>query len=145
MVGDGIFVCNSYWLTQAYSDRAYNGQWSFGTATHGTDGLPTFYNPTLAVTLNGVNVSVADIIGNRELYQGYQSYLVSHARSGDPNTYRNKASTIEWPKAGVKLKNSNMLNTTNEGFRSAQVGDRQVKACDFWRGIYLQLAARGGR
>ena len=99
---DILFLIPSRMLENAYAGKVHGLQFSAVNGTHGDDVVPTWYNPTLTYTVNGTQVPVSTIYGSRAgLFQAYQSYLVSHALTGDPNTLRNRSATpptIEWPK-----------------------------------------------
>ena len=80
--------------------------------------------------------------------QAYQSYLSSHARSGDPNTYRKKISlppTVNWPKAGSSGDRvEGVLEAGNLGF--GVISDDQVgkETCAFWQEIAEAVTREGG-
>ncbi|KAL2852228.1 Alpha/Beta hydrolase protein [Aspergillus pseudodeflectus] len=146
IVGDSTFLCNCRWVSDAFQDRAYNVQWSVGTGVHGSDIPATWFNPTLFIEILGQNISVADLLGHRGLYQGYQSYLVSHTRKGNPNVYRNATAvppTIGWPLAGNRtLDMLTALNVTDDGFQLIKDQQTSRHVCDFWRDLYIGLAKR---
>ncbi|TVY79073.1 Secreted lipase [Fusarium oxysporum f. sp. cubense] len=140
---DAVFACNYRWVTNAFPRNSYNMQFSGGSSgSHGQVLPGVFYNPTLTVKANGTNFPVADYFGNQDIFNSLQSYIVSHAISGSPNTYRNAPSTISWPKvSGATSENlGNVLNVTNNGFHL--ITDRQGTSsrCDFWLAIHSELA-----
>ncbi|QKD52034.2 Alpha/Beta hydrolase protein [Fusarium oxysporum Fo47] len=131
---DAVFACNYRWVTNAFPRNSYNMQFSGGSSgSHGQVLPGVFYNPTLTVEANGTNFPVAEYFGNQDIFNSLQSYIVSHAISGSPNTYRNAPSTISWPRvSGATSENlGNVLNVTNNGFQL--ITDRQGASsrCDF--------------
>lgn len=85
-LGDSSFQCNVRYLTDAYAGKTYNLQYAVTPGFHATDLLPTFYDLNLDVSLLGNSIDLPLVAGFGAFAQAYQSYLVSHARSGDPNT-----------------------------------------------------------
>lgn len=147
-MGDSSFYCNIRYLTNAYAGKSYNLKYSVTSGLHGTDLLPTFYNLNLDLSVLGNDVSVPLIPGFGSFAQAYQSYLVSHARSGDPNTYRkavNVQPAISWPKpgnAGDAL--TGVLDATDLGF--SVITDQQTRksVCDFWVQVNAAVTDLGG-
>ena len=98
-LGDSSFYCNIRYLTDAYNGKNYNLKYSVTPGVHATDLLPTFYNLNVDLSALSANLSIPLIPGFGSFAQAYQSYLVSHARSGDPNTYKktvNVPPAITW-------------------------------------------------
>lgn len=87
------FLCSTHALTKAYAGRTYNVQFAATilgqNSTHGSDVLPTWYNPYASLNVAGTTIPVWAIAGAgpADISRDYQSYLVSHGRTGDPNTY----------------------------------------------------------
>ncbi|KAH6985203.1 hypothetical protein EDB80DRAFT_869205 [Ilyonectria destructans] len=79
---DVVFACNYRWITNAFPDRSFNMQFSGGSGgLHGQVLPAVFYNPTLAIDANGTTLSVTDYFGNKNVFNSFQSYVVSHALS----------------------------------------------------------------
>jgi carboxylesterase type B len=84
------FTCHNRLLADAYRGRVYSVQYAVPPATHGSDQTGTFFNP---LNPQYANISKEELAKR----QGFQSYLVSFAVTGNPNKLRNNATTIEWP------------------------------------------------
>ena len=134
-VTEGSFTCHNRIVADAYRGKVYTVDYAVPPATHGSDQAGTFFNP-----LSSQNKALpeAELVSR----QGYQSYLVSFARSGNPNTYRNKATTIEWPLAtgndGPSL--ANVLKVANLGGASgfSLLADDPLQArlrCQYWSDV----------
>jgi carboxylesterase type B len=128
-VDQSTFVCNTRYLSQAYPTKTYNMQYS---GIHGSDLLAIFYRPGSPEALAAKAVS-RDFAG---FAQVYQSYLLSHARSGDPNTYSDKTGkppAISWPIAQINENGiGGVLNATVKSFALVADGENGQNACDFW-------------
>ena len=147
-LGDSSFYCNVRFLMDAYEGKSWNLKYSVTPGLHATDLLPTFYNLNLNLDIFGSSVSFPLIPIFGGFSQAYQSYLVSHARSGDPNTYRKKVNlppTIAWPKAGSSGDNvEGVLEAGNLGFGIISDGQVRRETCDFWRGVAEAVTREGG-
>lgn len=146
-IQDSSFVCNVRSLTDAYRGRTYNVQYSRGSGLHGTDISADFYDPTNALStllaFRDQNIS--------QFAPSYQSYLVSHARTGDPNTYRNTSGqfpTIEWPKV-TDQRNANYLSNVlyagDAGYSLFSDNETSRDACGFWTNIGAAVTGLGGQ
>ncbi|KAL8784797.1 MAG: hypothetical protein Q9195_008896 [Heterodermia aff. obscurata] len=149
LVGDISFYCNVRYLTDAYTPKTYNLKYSVTPALHATDNLPTFYNLNLDLSVLNNSLSFPLIPGFGPFAQAYQSYLVSHARSGDPNTYRkaiNIPPAIPWPKPlndGDAL--AGVLEATDLGFTVNMADTQTAKSvCSFWFQAEAAMTNLGG-
>ena len=143
-LGDSSFHCNVRYLSDAYNGINYNLQYSVTPGFHATDLLPTFYDLNINLTLLGIDASYPLIPGFGSFAQAYQSYLVSHARSGDPNTYAKLLDVppaINWPKAGSTSANelTDVLNAGDLGFSLVTDTETTEVACGFWYVYLLSL------
>ena len=145
-LGDQSFYCNVRFLTDAYNGHNYNLQYSVTPGLHATDLLPTFYN--LNVDLNAIlGGSIPLVPGFGGFAQAYQSYLVSHARSGDPNTFKKTVGVppaVTWPRpdnSGDTLKG--VLNAGDLGFSVIQDEKVGKEKCRFWRDIAERVTKAG--
>ena len=147
-IGDSSFQCNVRYLTDAYAGKNYNLQYSVTPGFHATDLLPTFYNLNLDLSKLSSAFNIPLIPGFGPFAQAYQSYLVSHARTGDPNTYRkgiNVPPAIPWPKpnsAGDEIQG--VLDAGDLGF--SIIGDPETResVCGFWREVQAAVTNLGG-
>jgi carboxylesterase type B len=89
-VTEGSFTCHNRVVADAYAGKTYVVHYAVPPARHGGDQDATFFNP---LNPRYASTPAAEL----EERQGFQSYLASYIRSGNPNTYRNNATTIEWP------------------------------------------------
>ena len=150
LLADSSFQCNVRYLSDAYDGKNYNLQYSVTPGFHGTDLLPTFYNLNVDLTALGVNAPFPLIPGFGSFAQAYQSYLVSHARSGDPNTYAkllNVPPAINWPKAGSSSADelTNVLNAGDLGFDVVSDNETTESVCGFWREVAAAVTNLGGK
>lgn len=142
---DLVFSCNIRALTDAYSGKVFNLQYSTFPYTHGADVYATFYYRGFDVDLYQVPGFVD---GFGDFAETYQSYLISHARTGDPNTYRKSHKgfkAIRWPRLnnrGDLVKG--VLNTTDTGFEVVTDQQTSRSTCRFWQEIFKDLTALGG-
>ena len=148
LLGDNSFYCNVRYLSDAYAGKSYNLQYSVTPALHATDLLPTFYDLNLDLTAFGGEFSFPLLPGFGSFAQAYQSYLVSHARSGDPNTYKktfNIPSAIYWPQpdlTGDAI--NNVLDANDLGFKITQDGETTKSVCGFWEEVAAAVTDLGG-
>ncbi|KAL9594897.1 MAG: hypothetical protein Q9219_006774 [cf. Caloplaca sp. 3 TL-2023] len=145
---EGSFVCNVRYLSDAYAGKNYNLQYSVTPGLHATDLLPTFYNLNLDLDLFGKDVPFPLVPGFGSFAQAYQSYLVSAARTGDPNTYRksiNLPPAIPWPKpgnSGDRL--TGVLNAGDLGFGLVEDAQTARSRCGFWVQVAAAVTGLGG-
>ena len=149
LLADSSFQCNVRYLSDAYNGINYNLQYSVTPGFHATDLLPTFYDLNVDLTALGDNAPFPLIPGFGSFAQAYQSYLVSHARSGDPNEYAkllNVPPAIHWPKAGNSSADmlTNVLNAGNLGFSVVSDKETTESVCGFWREVAAAVTNLGG-
>lgn len=148
---ESSFTCNVRALSDAYNGKNYNLAYQVTPALHATDLLPTFYDINLDLQILGGNwdISLIPLFGS--FAQAYQAYLISHARTGDPNTFKkplfNIPAAITWPKAdnsGDAIKN--VLSANDLGFGVSTITDEEVtkSRCDFWAEIAAAVTDLGG-
>ena len=136
------------YLSSAYSEKTYNLQYSVTPGLHATDLLPTFYDLNLDLATLAGEISFPLIPGFGSFAQGYQSYLVSHARTGDPNTYKktlNIPSAITWPRpdlSGDAI--NNILDANDLGFKVTYDGETTKSVCGFWEDVAAAVTDLGG-
>ncbi|EKG17965.1 Carboxylesterase type B [Macrophomina phaseolina MS6] len=144
-VRDSSFTCWSRFLTDAYAGRTWNMQYSVTPGWHGTDLLPTFYQIYLSF---GGDVAFPLLPGFGSFATAYQSYLTSHARSGDPNTYSAKVNlppAINWPRPATGSENvGKVLDAGNLGFSLTTDEQLPKSECDFIRQLAAAVTNVGG-
>lgn len=127
-VRDSCFTCWSRYLTDAYAGNTWNMQYSVTPGWHGTDLLPLFYQIYVSF---GDDVPYPLLPGFGTLAATYQSYLTSHARSGDPNTYSTNV-TIDWPHPTTGDENLGSVLDVGDGGFSLTTDEQLPKSeCDF--------------
>ena len=147
-LGDSAVECTVRYLTDAYAGKTYNLQYSVTPGYHATDLLPTFYNLDINLATLNTSVSYPLIPFFGTFAQSYQSYLVSHARSGNPNTYAktlNVPPAIYWPQpdtSGDEL--TGVLNAGDTGFSLISDATTTETICDFWREVAAAVTDLGG-
>jgi len=155
MVAQSSIICNIQQLGVAYAGQVYNVQFSALKGTHGSDILPTWYNPYALTNISGIELP----LWGTELFEGllipgvargYQSYLVNHARTGNPNSNEsiNIPPTIQWPFAGIQPGNypeyiTDVLNVTDTGFEIIEDTTYNSSICGFWT-IAIGLTTAAG-
>ena len=149
LLADSSFQCNVRYLSDAYNGVNYNLQYSVTPGFHATDLLPTFYDLNVDLTALGDNAPFPLVPGFGSFAQAYQSYLVSHARSGDPNKYAkllNVPPAIHWPKAGNSSADmlTYVLNAGNLGFSVVSDKETTESVCGFWREVAAAVTNLGG-
>ena len=146
LLGDSSFYCNVRYLSDAYAGKTYNLDYAVTPGLHATDLLPTFYD--LNVDLNALGVDFPLIPGFGQFAQAYQSYLVSHARSGNPNTYAKGVGLfpkVSWPVAGlVGDEISGVLEAGDLGFSTKSDPQTRESVCEFWRNVAMNVTLEGG-
>jgi len=88
------------------------------------------------------------LVGDVTVSKAYQSYLVSHAMTGNPNYYLELLNppTIVWPKirdvTGQYF--TNVLNVTDNMFGIITGYEFNKTICDFWVDIFNKTTVLGG-
>jgi carboxylesterase type B len=136
-LGDSTFLCTTRYITEAYPNKTYNVIYSLLTGTHGTDVPATFYS------LQGFLENIIRLRDTRfgDMASKYQAYLISHARTGNPNHFK-KAGTIDWPIVERGPVFGNVLNVTENGFGLVRDSANSKKQCDFWVEMMAELRKR---
>jgi hypothetical protein len=140
-VADAGFNCHHRIIARAYPEKTFTYQTSLWGGTHYMDQFPSFFDP------NGKGVNTILLRSSRSLkpLQAFQSYLVSEIMSGNPNTLRNKATTIQWPvTSGITGRTLegilNFSNVTGPGGFSIITSPKLVKdRCDFWNDAWKEI------
>ncbi|KAF2401130.1 alpha/beta-hydrolase [Trichodelitschia bisporula] len=129
------FTCSSRFVSEGFKGKTYNVQYSRGGGMHGSDIAADFYVPkTGLAALFTTDRTFGDFATN------YQSYLISHARSGDPNKFRGNG-TIAWPAVtwGPTLKN--VLDAGDKGFALIEDPVTKEGDCEFWKDAFAGMTS----
>jgi hypothetical protein len=139
-VSEGSFTCHNRIIVDAYPGKTYVVDYNILPSNHGSDQGGTFFNPQ-APQHAGKSAEVL------EASVGYQSYLLSTIRTGNPNTQRHQKHTIEWPLVtgldqpmlGNVLKVESLAGQS--GFK-LQSDDQLVSKdrCGWWSGVQVAIA-----
>lgn len=151
---DSCFTCNVRHLTEAVGDaKVWNMQYGVTPGWHGTDLVPTFFNPAVtadslledlaALMVPAVGLLVAGISA------AMQSYFAGYVLTGDPNSRRkvlNLPPTVRWdhPDSSTGEMIRGVVNVGNWGFGTVSDDQNQKAPCDFWRSFAAAVTALGG-
>lgn len=115
---DMIFAANIRAATEAYADKTWVLQYSGASGTHGSDIPATWYSSNLTNSTNLVS-------------EKYQTYLVQHALTGNPNSKE----ALHWPKvAGIDAEYfSNVLDVSDNGFELIRDLQSSKTVFSLWR------------
>lgn len=148
LINEYAFICNTRYLMDAYDDKAWAFEYAIEPGYHATDTAPLFYDYYWNLNLFGKNHTIPLAPRFGKFARAYQSYLTSHARVGDPNTFRDDArtpGTCEWPKpdnSGDGLKN--VLQAHKLGFRVVDDNSLNKSRCAFWTMMAEKVTLLGG-
>ncbi|KAF2405611.1 alpha/beta-hydrolase [Trichodelitschia bisporula] len=125
----GFFACHAWTLAAAYAGKAktYVAVYGRGSGKHGMDIKADFFNSS--------KPAPRDDPGFMEFAPKYQDYLLSHARTGDPNKLR-QAGSPEWPVVTVGEKMTNVLEAGNKGFAVGSDPVVSKEECGFWVDVW---------
>jgi hypothetical protein len=101
---------------------------------HGVDILATFMG-----TKTGIAVAQNMDKTFPDFGMAYQSYLLSHALTGDPNKYRLKSGpspTVPWETVGSLDHDITVVDAGPNGFTTTQDAVNSKEACDFWLNLF---------
>ena len=144
-VRDSSFACNTRYIASAYPSTSYNMQYSITPGWHATDLIPTFWSTDLSDNDLGIAITLLLPLFS-VLATAYQSYLTSFVRSGNPNTYREILTTVDWPVVdiGTGEQLSNVLNVGDTGFSLVDDAQNPKSNCDFWINFEAAATIAGG-
>lgn len=134
-IGDWICSCNTRYLAKAYAGKAYGYVVSIPPGIHAVDLPLTFWRTDLNI-YNLIQIDLdLNFLTSKNIATGFQSYFTSFARSGNPNTYREKGgfpATIDMVQSTVgdtvKVVNVKILSYSID-----QDEDQSKDRCDFWQ------------
>ncbi|TID15951.1 Vacuolar protein sorting-associated protein 45 [Venturia nashicola] len=132
----GFFTCHVRTIANAFKDKAWIGQYSRGLGKHGMDLQANFYNSS--------GTPPRDDPGFATFAPTFQNYLLSHARTGDPNSLQKSGGAIQWPKATFGPVFSNVLEAGNKGFGLIDDSQTTADTCDFWLDVWASVTKLGG-
>ncbi|KAK8244012.1 carboxylesterase family protein [Phyllosticta capitalensis] len=145
IIEQGRINCNArllvdHFATAGGNTSVYNMVYARGAGLHGSDVAPTFASPDPTRDVQGADVS-------------YQSYLISLARSRDPNMFRAESCsaeppTMEWKKVDAgetEAERYERVLRVVDGEYKMDVDETNVKDdCAFWSEVAGALTNVGG-
>jgi carboxylesterase type B len=135
-IGDSTFHCNTRWIAYGYPNKTYMLDYSRMGGQHGTDIIAMFIGTkTIISAAQNIDKTFPDFA------KSYQSYLLSHARTGDPNTYRvmsGPSPTVPLERVKTLDHNLTVVEAGPKGFSTIQDKINSKEVCDFWRNIFAQ-------
>lgn len=147
LFGDLVFLCYNRALSNAYPGNSFNLKYSTSPGTHAADTFAIFNFPDFDLDL--IKSAFPLFIPEFKAFSlTYQSYLVSHARSGDPNTYRkshDEFEAIRWPRPDNRRDAlRGVLNATDTGFEVITDEQTRKSTCSFWEEVAREVTKLGG-
>jgi carboxylesterase type B len=132
-VQDAAFTCLTRSVASAYENKTYLAQYSVTPGFHATDLAATFNNDGNFLLMNELKLPLKFLDAASK---SWQSYLTSHAITGNPNTRRIKTGshpTIQWPlpKLGGE-EVTNVLDAGDKKFSLIKDTTNLKSHCDFF-------------
>jgi carboxylesterase type B len=121
------FTCHNRFISEGFKGKTYNLQYSRGAGFHGSDIGADFFDKDAAFNLATLKDRTFGTFAVT-----FQSYLISHARTGDPNKLREEGA-LEWPIVTLGETLTGVLNATDRGFELISDQMTRGKDCDFWK------------
>lgn len=135
LIGEWVVSCNTRYLATAYAGRAWGYQFSVPPGIHAFDLILAFWRTDLDIgQVLQVDVDV-DFLTQKNLATGFQSYITSFVRSGDPNTFRESGSlppTQAFPLAAVG-EGVTVLDVNVLGYTVVSDPDTPRDRCAYWQ------------
>jgi hypothetical protein len=132
----GFFTCHVRTIANAFKDKVWIAQYSRGLGKHGMDLQANFYNAS--------GTPPREDPGFSTFAPAYQNYMLSHARSGDPNKWQIASGTEKWPKATLGPVFGNVLEAGNKGYTLIKDDLTSAETCDFWLDVWAGATKLGG-
>jgi carboxylesterase type B len=144
---DHAFNCHIRGIAMAYQDKAkvYLGQYSRGAGRHGDDIFPTFFNGAASdpKSLQSI-LSEFNDPGFGDFARTFQSYLLSHARTGNLNSLKAQ-NAMDWPtfKAGPIF--DDVLDAGSKGYQLIKDNFTTAESCNLFFKVWADATAQGGK
>jgi carboxylesterase type B len=145
---DAGFSCYARYITEAYPTQVWNMIYGELGGFHGTDLIALFSRTGLKAL--GITVPLPDAF--RAVSKTYQSYLVSHALTGDPNTLslkvggKENVAAPQWPRTpplqGKYM--DNVLLMKNGTLTVGQSATIPKENCDQWQDMLMKATTEVG-
>lgn len=150
---DGAFSCYARYITEAYPDKVWNMQFGELGGFHGTDLIALYSRRDF--TILGIPTPLPASL--RAVSRAYQSYLVSHAVTGNPNTLslktanripgKDNVAAPMWMKT-PRLQGEwmdNVMFMGNGSLVSGSSNNINARNCDMWQTMMQEATAEVGR
>jgi carboxylesterase type B len=132
------FTCSNRFISEGFPGKTYNLQYSRGTGYHGSDIGADFY-----IAKSGFDFSSLTDRTFGTFATTFQQYLLSHARTGNPSTLREKGS-IEWPLVTMGPTLTGVMNATDKGFELIADEKTREEDCGFWKDVLAGMTSSMG-
>lgn len=136
LIGEYVVSCNTRFLAAAYPNKAWAYRFSVPPGVHGFDLIFAFWRADLNIgQLLQFDFDI-DFITQKNLATGFQSYITSFVRTGDPNTFREIGSlppTQSFPKAALGENGVTMLDVNLFGYSTVTDPDTPRGRCSYWQ------------
>ncbi|KAL0566001.1 hypothetical protein V5O48_016020, partial [Marasmius crinis-equi] len=129
VLGEAIFVCPTYLITEAFKDRAYRGHFAIPPALHADD--LNYYFPTSPLFGFPINFNNSDF--QKAFSESFLSFVVYQ----DPNVKLDPLSILpRWNKFSDG-QNEMVFNRTNDApdLHSATADRALLERCKFWESV----------
>ncbi|KAL0579842.1 hypothetical protein V5O48_002150 [Marasmius crinis-equi] len=128
VMGEAIFICPTYFVTRAFKDRAFKGQFAVPPALHGDDVV--YYFPTLAL------VSPANF-NNSDFQKAFSESFLSFVVHQDPNARLDPTSILPQWNTSDGGQVEMVFNRTNDApdLHSASMDQALLERCSFWESV----------
>ncbi|KAJ7188745.1 Alpha/Beta hydrolase protein [Mycena filopes] len=131
ILGEALFVCPTYLLLNAFSEKSYKGQYAIPPSFHGSD----IVNYFPSFTAFGEPI----IFNNTDFINAFTQGFVSFAANLDPNVKLRPSIAPVWRKWSPGAKTEMVFNQTegNAPDIAATATSRALEGrCEFWKSIH---------
>jgi carboxylesterase type B len=147
-IRDAAFTCNARYVNQAYEGKTWAMEYAEGPGWHGMDMISLYLRAN--VKLGGRTIPLTSEAG--PLGRTYQSYWISHALTGNPNTLALKGNSkdwvpaVQWNKAPTFMGEDmgNVLKVRDGKFFMDKSAVVPKTNCDFLQDFQLDVAKKLG-
>ncbi|KAK1221633.1 hypothetical protein PQX77_015548 [Marasmius sp. AFHP31] len=125
VIGEALFICPTYYIVNAFKDRAYKGQFAVPPAIHAAD--VNYYFPT-GRTLE---------FNNTDFQKAFSQSFLSFVISLDPNAKFDSSNITPPWSLFSKGQTQVVFNRTGDApdIRVAKVDPKLLKRCSFWESL----------
>jgi carboxylesterase type B len=146
VVRDSSFTCHPRYLSDAYSGKTWNMQYSLFPGWHATDLLATFWTKHFGSTI--VGAAFEGLIPNiGGISTAYISYINSFVKTGDPNKLSAKTNdppAIHWPHPDLSQENVTDVLDVYHDYTLVADSEMPLQDCNFWKDFIAAATINGG-